>query len=67
MPDFDKQIQKIEETKKMIRCTESKQRKYELHRHLNKLIKEYKRAKRYSWEAENKRRVTDERTKTSNI
>ena len=48
MPNYEKQIEAIEETRRQIRITTSKQRKYELHRHLNKLIREYKRAKIYA-------------------
>lgn len=51
MPDFEKCLEDIRETKRQIELTSSKQRKYQLHRHLSKLLKEYKTAKRYSAEA----------------
>ena len=54
MPNFEKQIEAIEETRRQIQNTTSKQRKYELHRHLNKLIREYKRAKMYVTQTERK-------------
>lgn len=50
MPDFEKCLEAIRETKRQIELTESKQRKYQLHRHLNKLLREYKTAKRYNAE-----------------
>lgn len=47
MVQFEEHIAKIRETKEQIERTNSKQRKYELHRHLNKLLKEYKTAVAY--------------------
>ena len=56
MPNFDKCLEEIRETKKQISLTTSKQRKYELHRHLNKLLREYYKAKRYVSDANRKER-----------
>lgn len=47
MPDFNKCLEDIRETKRQINKTNSKQRKYQLTRHLNKLLREYKTAKMY--------------------
>lgn len=47
MPNFEKSLEEIRETKRQIRITNSPQRKYELNRHLKKLLREYKRAKMY--------------------
>ena len=49
---FDDQLEKIKETQRQISKTNSSQRKYELHRHLNKLWKEYRMAQRYFRTAE---------------
>ena len=38
-------LEEIKETQKQISLTKSKQRKYELHRRLNKLWKQYRREK----------------------
>lgn len=47
MVKFDEHIDEIRETKKQIGLTESKQRKYELHRHLDKLVRELRRGRAY--------------------
>jgi len=48
MPDFEKWLEDIRETKRQIELTNSKQRKYQLRRHLNKLLKEYRAAKMFA-------------------
>lgn len=47
MTDLKSHRAKIAECKRQIDITESPQRKYELHRHLRKLEKEYKTALNY--------------------
>lgn len=42
MVKFDELLDEIRETRKQLSMTNSKQRKYELHRRLNKLVKEYR-------------------------
>lgn len=51
MTRLQEHAEKIRETENLIRATNSAQRKYELHRHLAKLQKEYRIAKRYMREA----------------
>ena len=45
MPDLNKAMEEIRETYRQIGLTTSTRRKYELHRHLKKLWKEYNEAK----------------------
>lgn len=47
MVDFKRLEQEMDETRRQIQLTCSKQRKWELHRHLEKLKKEYKTGKLY--------------------
>lgn len=47
MPNFEKCLEDIRETKRQIELTNSKQRKYQLKRHLNKLLRDYRTAKMY--------------------
>lgn len=54
MIDYVPLLEEIDETRRQIRLTKSKQRKYEMYRHLNKLKNEFRIAKMY--EAEAKRR-----------
>ena len=46
MNAIERHLNEIKDTETQIRATQSKQRRYELHRHLAKLQKEYKIAKR---------------------
>lgn len=57
MTNLDRHLEKIRETEQQIRMTASAQRRYELNRHLNKLRREYKTAKRYMTEAKNGKRA----------
>ena len=57
MNALGKQLEKIRETEQQIRMTASARRRYELNRHLNKLRKEYKTAKRYMTEAQHGKRA----------
>lgn len=45
MVKFDDHLNEIKETQKQIGMTKSPQRKYQLHRRLNKLLKDYSYAK----------------------
>lgn len=54
---LERHLNEIRDTEDQIRATQSKQRKYELHRHLAKLQKEYKTAKRNMKEGGTCRRV----------
>ena len=57
MTAIDRHLDLIRETEKQIRQTSSARRKYELNRHLYKLRKEYKTAKRYMTEAKHGKRA----------
>ena len=57
MTDLSRHLDLIRETEKQIRQTSSARRKYELNRHLYKLRKEYKTAKRYMTEAKHGKRA----------
>ena len=54
MVKFDELLDEIRETRKQLSMTSSKQRKYELHRRLNKLVKEYRDGMRYWKEQQRK-------------
>lgn len=54
---LERHLDEIRDTEKQIRATQSKQRKYELHRHLAKLQKEYRTAKRHMKEGGQCRKV----------
>lgn len=62
MTRLQEHADKIRETENQIRATNSAQRKHELHRHLAKLKKEYRIAKRYMREAKHDERFIAPRT-----
>lgn len=57
MVDFKALEDQMDETRRQIALTESKQRRWELHRHLTKLKKEYRTGKLYYYQQKKKQTV----------